>query len=137
MSWLGYGPKYTGIVFIKLEYISWNSTVAIHYSILLKVTHDHFAYSWINLKVNSNHEITQKRKRKIFLLKRIWTAVSFQPIASVLPMSYADPYKICLKKVARLRNRVSRPTQDKIIKWGKVLFIFEKNEYFIKKQCFV
>ena len=69
------------------------------YSIVLKARHyeinswiDHFAFSWINSKVNGNHEILNiKPKRKIFLLHQVLNRSPLKPKASVLTISYADP----------------------------------------------
>ena len=52
---------------------------------------NHFALSWINSKVNSNHEIITQNKRGNFFLPH-WNLNHglLEPRASVLPMSYTD-----------------------------------------------
>ena len=53
---------------------------------------DHFAQSWINSKVNGNHEITtQKWKRNFFVPHLDLNHGPLTLKASMLPMSYADP----------------------------------------------
>ena len=54
---------------------------------------DHFAQSWINSKVNGNHEITtQKWHRKFSLPTRIWTMVTWnwKPVCYQLTMLTLD-----------------------------------------------
>ena len=47
---------------------------------------------WINSKVNGNHEITTQKQRGNFLLPhQDLNDGPLEPIASVLPMRYADP----------------------------------------------
>ena len=49
----------------------------------------------LNSKVIGNYEImTQNRERKIFLFHWDLNRGPLEPIASVLPMSYANPFKV-------------------------------------------
>ena len=55
------------------------------------IWNNHFASSWINSKVNGNHEITtQKGQRKHFLPCQNLNQSSMKPKEGVLPMSFAD-----------------------------------------------
>ena len=73
----------------------YRTNVLVQYFQFINAWINHFVQSWINSKVDSNHEITTKNKRyKKFLPHQDLNPGPLKPKACGLPMSYTDPLLI-------------------------------------------